>query len=59
MHHPYGCSKTIRVPGCNAAYGILRARGAKFITPPVDWGSEIRCFFHDPDGHLFEISQAK
>jgi catechol 2,3-dioxygenase-like lactoylglutathione lyase family enzyme len=26
-------------------------------TVPVDWGHEIRCFFRDPDGHLFEISQ--
>jgi catechol 2,3-dioxygenase-like lactoylglutathione lyase family enzyme len=28
-----------------------------FLTPPVDWGGEIRCFFRDPDGHLLEISQ--
>ncbi|MAT99916.1 MAG: lyase [Anaerolineaceae bacterium] len=48
---------TIRVPDCQAAYETLKARGAQFITPPVDWGYEIRCFFHDPDGHLFEISQ--
>lgn len=48
---------TIRVPDCQAAYETLKARGAQFITPPVDWGYEIRCFFRDPDGHLFEISQ--
>ena len=48
---------TIRVPDCQAAYEILKSRGAKFITPPVNWGYEIRCFFRDPDGHLFEISQ--
>jgi catechol 2,3-dioxygenase-like lactoylglutathione lyase family enzyme len=28
-----------------------------FLTPPVDRGSEIRAFFRDPDGHLFEISE--
>ena len=50
-------SMTIRVPDCQAAYEVLKARGAEFITPPYDWGAEIRCFFHDPDGHLFEISQ--
>lgn len=50
---------TIRVPDCQAAYEILKARGAEFITPPVDWGYEIRCFFSDPDGHLFEISQVE
>ncbi len=48
---------TIRVPDCQQAYETLKARGAKFITPPVDWDYEIRCFFRDPDGHLFEISQ--
>jgi catechol 2,3-dioxygenase-like lactoylglutathione lyase family enzyme len=49
---------TIRVPDCTAAYETLKARGAEFLTPPVNWGSEIRAFFRDPDGHLFEISQA-
>jgi catechol 2,3-dioxygenase-like lactoylglutathione lyase family enzyme len=48
---------TIRVPDCRAAYETLRGRGAKFLTPPVDHGSETRCFFRDPDGHLFEISE--
>ena len=48
---------TIRVPDCQQAYATLQARGAVFLTPPVNWGMEIRCFFRDPDGHLFEISQ--
>jgi catechol 2,3-dioxygenase-like lactoylglutathione lyase family enzyme len=50
---------TIRVPDCQVAYEILKARGAIFLTPPVDWGGEIRCFFRDPDGNLLEISEAK
>lgn len=49
---------TIRVPDCHAAYATLSARGAVFLTPPVEWGAEIRAFFRDPDGHLLEISQA-
>lgn len=49
---------TIRVPDCRAAYEVLRSRGATFLTPPYDWGGEIRCFFRDPDGHLLEISEA-
>ena len=49
---------TIRVKDCKAAYQTLRHRGAEFLTPPYDWGTEIRCFFRDPDGHLFEISQS-
>lgn len=48
---------TMRVPDCRAAYDILRARGAEFLTPPNDRGGEIRCFFRDPDGHLLEISE--
>jgi catechol 2,3-dioxygenase-like lactoylglutathione lyase family enzyme len=47
---------TIRVPDCRAAYDVLLARGATFLTPPYDWGSEVRCFFRDPDGNLLEIS---
>ena len=58
--HPNSVSHamTVRVPDCQQAYEILTSRGAKFLTPPVDWGAEIRCFFRDPDGHLLEISQS-
>jgi catechol 2,3-dioxygenase-like lactoylglutathione lyase family enzyme len=52
-------SMTIRVSHCQKSYEILKSRGAGFLTPPVDWGNEIRCFFRDPDGHLFEISEIK
>lgn len=45
------------VPDCRGAYETLRERGAEFLTPPVDHGGEIRAFFRDPDGHLFELSQ--
>jgi catechol 2,3-dioxygenase-like lactoylglutathione lyase family enzyme len=48
---------TIRVADCDAAYEILSGRGADFLTPPVVNGAETRCYFRDPDGHLFEISQ--
>ncbi|MGB3097675.1 MAG: VOC family protein [Solirubrobacterales bacterium] len=51
-------SFTIRVPDCRASYEVLKGRGAEFLTPPYDRGEEIRCFFRDPDGNLFEISQA-
>ena len=50
---------TIRVTDCQQAYDTLKARGAEFLTPPVNWGYEIRAFFRDPDGHLFEISQVE
>ncbi len=50
---------TFRVPDCQAAYDVLVARGATFLSPPLaqDWGGEIRCFLRDPDGHLLEFSQ--
>jgi catechol 2,3-dioxygenase-like lactoylglutathione lyase family enzyme len=50
-------SFTIRVQDCRKSYEILKNRGAEFITPPLDRGAETRCFFRDPDGHLFEISE--
>lgn len=50
-------SFTIRVKDCQYTYEILNKRGAEFITPPFVRGAETRCFFRDPDGHLFEISE--
>ena len=55
--HVVSHSYTIRVKDCTRSYEVLRQRGADFITPPVSRGAETRCFFHDPDGHLFEISE--
>ncbi|MFE4469385.1 VOC family protein [Leifsonia sp. NPDC056824] len=48
---------TFRVADCPAAYELLRARGATFLTPPIENGPEVRCFFRDPDGHLIELSE--
>jgi len=48
---------TIRVDDCRATYELVHARGGTFLTPPVDHGSETRCFLRDPDGHLFELSE--
>jgi catechol 2,3-dioxygenase-like lactoylglutathione lyase family enzyme len=50
---------TLRVPDCRGAYRTLSARGAEFLARPVEYEHEIRAFFRDPDGHLFEISQLK
>ncbi|TMF36173.1 MAG: VOC family protein [Chloroflexi bacterium] len=49
----------IAVPDCRAAHAELTARGARFLTDPIEYPWEIRAFFRDPDGHLFEISQRK
>jgi catechol 2,3-dioxygenase-like lactoylglutathione lyase family enzyme len=45
-----------RVNDCRTTYELLKDRGANFLADPVDWGGEVRAFFRDPDGHLFEIS---
>ncbi|HEY6057359.1 MAG TPA: VOC family protein, partial [Candidatus Limnocylindrales bacterium] len=50
---------TIRVADCRAAHETLAARGAVFLSAPVDNGYEVRAFFRDPDGHLFEISAVR
>ena len=47
----------IRVADIQAVYEDWRSRGAEFITPPKDLGSEIRCYIRDPDGHLIEVGQ--
>ena len=47
----------IRVADIDAVHKQWSARGAKFLTPPIDRGSEIRCYMRDPDGHLIEVGQ--
>ena len=47
----------IRVADIRAAYHEWSARGAEFLTPPVDRGGEIRCYMRDPDEHLIEVGQ--
>jgi hypothetical protein len=48
----------IRVADIQAVYTEWSARGAQFLTPPQDRGSEIRCYLRDPDGHLIEVGQS-
>ena len=47
----------IRVADIHAVYKEWSARGAEFLTPPIDRGVEIRCYMRDPDGHLIEVGQ--
>ena len=48
----------IRVADIQQVYDDWSARGAMFLTPPIDRGAEIRCYMRDPDGHLIEVGQA-
>jgi catechol 2,3-dioxygenase-like lactoylglutathione lyase family enzyme len=56
--HRVSAFLNIRVADINSTYETWRARGATFLTPPVDRGAEIRCYLRDPDGHLIELGQA-
>jgi catechol 2,3-dioxygenase-like lactoylglutathione lyase family enzyme len=47
----------IRVADIQSVYDQWSARGAQFLTPPTDRGSELRCYVRDPDGHLIEVGQ--
>ena len=47
----------IRVADIEAVYREWSARGAEFLTPPIDRGVELRCYMRDPDGRLIEVGQ--
>ena len=48
----------IRVADIQTIYAAWSERGAHFLTPPIDRGTEIRCYLRDPDGHLIEVGQS-
>ncbi len=48
----------LRVSDIHACYETWKARGAEFLTPPIDRGPETRCYIKDPDGYLIEVGQA-
>lgn len=48
----------IRVADIQLAHREWSSRGAEFLTPPMDRGTEFRCYLRDPDGHLIEVGQS-
>ena len=48
----------LRVADIQARYEEWKAKGAEFVTPPIDRGAEIRCYLRDPDGYLIEVGQS-
>ncbi|MET8183607.1 VOC family protein [Streptomyces sp. NPDC005336] len=48
----------IRVADIEACYTDWSAKGAEFLTPPIDRRAELRCYMRDPDGYLIEVGQA-
>jgi catechol 2,3-dioxygenase-like lactoylglutathione lyase family enzyme len=47
----------IRVADIKAVYAEWSAKGANFLTPPVQQKTELRCYIRDPDGYLIEVGQ--
>ncbi|MDW4913647.1 VOC family protein [Streptomyces californicus] len=52
------CFLNIRVADIEAVHRDWSAKGAQFITGPIDRKAEIRCYLRDPDGYLIEVGQA-
>jgi catechol 2,3-dioxygenase-like lactoylglutathione lyase family enzyme len=48
----------IRVADIAACHREWGAKGAEFLTPPLDRKAELRCYMRDPDGYLIEVGQA-
>lgn len=48
----------VRVADIATFYADATAKGAQFLTEPLDRKAEIRCYLRDPDGYLIEIGQA-
>lgn len=49
----------LRVADIHGHYTRWKARGANFLTEPLDnHGWETRCYLRDPDGYIIEVGQA-
>ena len=53
------CFLNLRVADIHACYRDWSAKGAEFLTEPLDnHGHELRCYMRDPDGYLIEVGQS-
>lgn len=55
---PVSAFLNVRVADIAAFHTAATAKGANFLTDPIDRKAEIRCYLRDPDGYLIEIGQA-
>jgi hypothetical protein len=58
FHNTISSFMNLRVADIQACYEEWRSKGAEFVTPPIDRGTEIRCYMRDPDGYLIEVGQS-
>ncbi|MBF6158969.1 VOC family protein [Nocardia cyriacigeorgica] len=55
---PVSAFLNVRVADIAEFHAAASAKGARFLTDPIDRKAELRCYLRDPDGHLIEIGQA-
>jgi catechol 2,3-dioxygenase-like lactoylglutathione lyase family enzyme len=55
---PVSAFLNVRVADIAAFYADAKAKGAQFLTEPLDRKAELRCYIRDPDGYLIEVGQA-
>jgi catechol 2,3-dioxygenase-like lactoylglutathione lyase family enzyme len=55
---PVSAFLNVRVADIAAFYETATAKGAQFLTEPLDRKAELRCYLRDPDGYLVEIGEA-
>ncbi|MEV7468368.1 VOC family protein [Streptomyces kronopolitis] len=55
---PVSSFLNVRVADIASFYEQAVAKGAEFLTEPIDRKAEIRCYLRDPDGYLIEVGQA-
>ena len=48
----------VRVADIAGFCADAKAKGAQFLTEPIDRKAEVRCYLRDPDGYLIEVGQA-
>lgn len=56
--HTVSSFMNLRVADIEACYAQWSAKGAEFLTPPIDRRAEVRCYLRDPDRYLIEVGQA-
>ncbi|WP_280231856.1 VOC family protein [Nocardia cyriacigeorgica] len=55
---PVSAFLNVRVADIAEFHAAASAKGARFLTDPIDRKAELRCYLRDPDGYLIEIGQA-
>jgi hypothetical protein len=56
--HEVSSFLNLRVADIRACYEEWQAKGAEFLTEPMDHSAEIRCYMRDLDGYIIEVGQS-